>query len=147
MNAKYKNPDNDPRGAWRNIVASAPDSIAHQGMVYAIQNPLTGEYSYPPHGRHWCLGQEQMLEAMNQWCEYQLVNLNDDKERAAVCNVAVEAVRKDVLAIVLKDTLEVAHNKAIEKYNHGVLPDFFFSKKGYGTLSRKAFIQQVGEGL
>ncbi len=31
MDSKYKNPDNDPRGAWRNIVASAPDSAAHQG--------------------------------------------------------------------------------------------------------------------
>ena len=50
MDSKYKNPDNDPRGAWRNIVASAPDSIAHQGMVYAIQNPFTGEYAYPPQG-------------------------------------------------------------------------------------------------
>lgn len=28
MDSKYKNSDNDPRGAWRNIVASAPDSIA-----------------------------------------------------------------------------------------------------------------------
>ena len=50
MDSKYKNPDNDPRGAWRNIVASAPDSAAHQGMVYAIQNPTTGEYTYPPKG-------------------------------------------------------------------------------------------------
>ncbi len=144
MDTKYKNPDNDPRGAWRNIVASAPDSIAHQGMVYAIQNPLTGDYSYPPHGRHWSLGQNQMLEAMNEWCEYQLVDLKDYKERAEVCNVSVEDIRKDVLAIVLKDTLEVAHDKAIEKYKHGTLPEFFFSKKGYGTLSRKAYIQRVG---
>lgn len=144
MDTKYKNPDNDPRGAWRNIVASAPDSIAHQGMVYAIQNPLTGEYFYPPHGRHWSLGQDQMLEAMNQWCEYQLVDLKDYKERAKVCNVPVEDIRKDVLAIVLKDTIKVAHDKATEKYKHGTLPEFFFSKKGYGTLSRKAYIQQVG---
>ncbi len=144
MDTKYKNPDNDPRGAWRNIVASAPDSISHQGMVYAIQNPLTGKYSYPPHGRHWSLGQEQMLEAMNQWCEYQLVDLKDYEERANVCNVSVETVRKDVLAIVLKDSLEVARDKATAKYKKGTLPEFFFSKKGYGTLSRKAYIQEVG---
>ena len=40
MNSKYKNPDNDPRGDWRNIVASAPNAATHQGMVYAIQNPI-----------------------------------------------------------------------------------------------------------
>ena len=144
MDAKYKNPDNDPKGAWRNIVASAPNAYTHQGMVYAIQNPLTGEYAYPPQGRCWGLGQEQMLEAMNQWCEYQLVDLQDYEERASVCNVSVETVRKDVLAIVLKDSLEVAHDKATAKYKHGTLPEFFFSKKGYGTLSRKAYIQEVG---
>lgn len=144
MDTKYKNPDHDPKGAWRNIVASAPDSISHQGMVYAIQNPLTGEYAYPPHGRHWSLGQEQMLEAMNQWCEYQLADLEDYEERAGVCNIPVEDIRKDVLAIVLKDTLEVARNKAMAKYKHGTLPEFFFSKKGHGTLSRKAYIQEVG---
>lgn len=144
MDTKYRNPDNDPKGPWRNIVASAPDSIAHQGMVYAIQNPLTGEYSYPPKGRHWSLGQEQMLEAMNQWCEYQLVDLKDYEERASVCNVSVENVRKDVLAIVLKDSLDVAYAKATTKYKNGTLPEFFFSKKGYGTLSRKAYIQKVG---
>lgn len=30
MDSKYKNPDNDPRGAWRNIVASAPNASTHQ---------------------------------------------------------------------------------------------------------------------
>lgn len=82
MDSKYKNPDNDPRGAWRNIVASAPNANTHQGMVYAIQNSMTGKYVYPPQGRCWALGQDQMLTAMNQWCKYELRDLHDDKERA-----------------------------------------------------------------
>ena len=89
MDSKYKNPDHDPKGAWRNIVASAPDSVAHQGMVYAIQNPITGELNYPPQGRHWSLGQDQMLEAMCKWGEYELRDLKDYEARAFVCNVAV----------------------------------------------------------
>ena len=64
MDSKYKNPDHDPKGAWRNIVASAPNAATHQGMVYAIQNPITGKLNYPPQGRCWSLGQDQMLEAM-----------------------------------------------------------------------------------
>lgn len=142
MDSKYKNPDNDPRGAWRNIVASAPNANTHQGMVYAIQNPMTGKYVYPPQGRCWALGQDQMLTAMNQWCKYELRDLHDDKERAEICGVSTEEVRKDVLAIVLSDTLEVAREESTKKYK-GVLPDFFFSKKGEGTLSRKAYINQV----
>ena len=143
MDSKYKNPDNDPKGAWRNIVASAPNAITHQGMVYAIQNPLTGEYAYPPQGRCWSLGQEQMLAAMQQWCDYELKDIGDDSKRAEVCNVSAEDVRKDVLAIVLKTPLEIAQKRAQEIYQHGTLPEFFFSQKGQGTLSRKAYINQV----
>ena len=144
MDLKYKNPDNDPKGPWRNIVASAPNAVTHQGMVYAIQNPITGEYTYPPQGRCWSLGQEQMLEAMCQWCDYELVDLKDYAARAKVCNVTVEDVRKDVLAIVLKDSIANAKQKAAEIYKNSPLPEFFFSKTGKGVLSRKAYLQQMG---
>ena len=144
MDSKYKNPDHDPKGAWRNIVASAPDSVAHQGMVYAIQNPITGKLNYPPQGRHWSLGQDQMLEAMCKWGEYELRDLNDYEARAFVCNIAVEDVRQDVLAIVLKEDLSIAQQKAMEIYKKGPLPEFFFSRNGKGVLSRKAYLQQMG---
>jgi len=144
MDSKYKNPDNDPRGAWRNIVASAPDSIAHQGMVYAIQNPITGEYTYPPQGRHWSLGQEQMLEAMRKWCNYRLTDLHDYDARAKVCNVSVEDVRNDVLAIVLDEDITRAKNKATAIIKNGPLPEFFFSRNGAGALSRKAYLEEMG---
>lgn len=143
MDSKYKNPDNDPNGAWRNIVASAPNAVTHQGMVYAIQNPMTGEYCYPPQGRCWALGQEQMLNAMRQWCEYELIDLHDNETRARICGVPVEQVRPDVLSIVIKGSLEDAHNRAQEIYKK-VLPEFFFSQKGKGALSRKAYINNMG---
>ena len=144
MNSKYKNPDNDPRGAWRNIVASAPNAATHQGMVYAIQNPTTGEYVYPPQGRCWSLGQDQMLEAMNQWCKYKLLDLHDNEKRAEMCGVSKDSIRSDVLAIVLAEPLETAKKKAAEIFKNGVLPEFYFSRNGLGTLSRKAYINEVG---
>ncbi len=144
MDSKYKNPDNDPRGAWRNIVASAPNAATHQGMVYAIQNPTTGKYAYPPQGRCWSLGQEQMLEAMNKWCEYRLTDLGDSAKRAEMCGVSLDAIRKDVLAIVLAEPLENAKEKSKAIFEHGVLPEFYFSRNGLGTLSRKAYISEVG---
>ena len=144
MDSKYKNPDNDPRGVWRNIVASAPNASTHQGMVYAIQNPITGEYTYPPQGRCWSLGQDQMLEAMCQWCEYTLADLQDYEARAKVCNLTTDVIRKDVMAIVLKDDASTAKSKAMALYQNGPLPEFFFSRNGYGALSRKAYLQQMG---
>lgn len=142
MDSKYKNPDNDPKGAWRNIVASAPNAITHQGMVYAIQNPLTGKMAYPPQGRCWALGQDLMLNAMSQWAEYELCDLSDNQHRAMLCGVSSDEVRKDVLAIVLKEPLETASEKA-KKIMQGVIPEFYFSKNGTGTLSRKAYIKEV----
>lgn len=144
MDSKYKNPDNDPKGAWRNIVASAPNAITHQGMVYAIQNPITGEYTYPPQGRCWSLGQDQMLKAMCQWCDYHLVDLKDYDERAKVCNASSDEVRKDVLAISINEDLETAKKKANDIIKNGVLPEFFFSRNGTGALSRKAYLDSMG---
>lgn len=143
MDSKYKNPDNDPKGAWRNIVASAPNASTHQGMVYAIQNPVTGEYCYPPQGRCWALGQDQMLKAMQQWCEYKLVDLYDNETRARICGVPVDQVRENVLSIVINGSIKDAQKKAQEIYK-GVIPEFFFSQKGKGALSRKAYINNMG---
>ena len=143
MNSKYKNPDNDSKGAWRNIVASAPGAATHQGMVYAIQNPLTGEFAYPPQGRCWSLGQDQMLNAMNEWCNYELKDLHDIEKRAEMCGVTKDEIKKDVFAIVLKDDLEIAKEKAQDILNNRVIPEFYFSKQGYGTLSRKAYLNSV----
>lgn len=142
MDDKFKNPDNDPKGRWRNIVASAPDAIAHQGMVYAIQNPVTGEYAYPPNNRHWALGQEQMLKAMNIWADYELRDIEDYEERALVCGINPNEVKRGVLSIVLKDDLEVARAKAKTLYE-STLPEFYFSQNGKGVLSRKAYLENV----
>ena len=144
MDSKYKNPDNDPKGAWRNIVASAPNANTHQGMVYAIQNPISGKYVYPPQGRCWSLGQDQMLSAMCQWCDYELIDLKDYEDRARVCNVTVDEVRKDVFAIAIKGDLQAAKEKAKTIYREGPLPEFFFSRNGLGALSRKAYLNQMG---
>lgn len=83
MDAKYKNPDNDTQ-MWRTDNAFAPGAATHQGMVYAIQHPFTGEYLYPSTSACWRYQQDQMLEIMNGWCKYELRDLHDDDKRAAV---------------------------------------------------------------
>ena len=69
MNARYSNPDNDIQ-LWKSSDAFAPGAATHQGMVYAIQHPFTGQMLYPANGRCWTFGQEQMLEIMCGWCDY-----------------------------------------------------------------------------
>ena len=65
MDKKYKNPDGDV-GPWRSSDAYAADANTHQGMVYAIQHPFTGELIYPYVTSHWRYSQEEMLSHKGQ---------------------------------------------------------------------------------
>ncbi|MGH1614083.1 site-specific DNA-methyltransferase [Helicobacter pylori] len=47
----YKNPDNDPNGAWINDNPSKAGYAEIQ--YYPITNPYTGKVDYPPKGRSW----------------------------------------------------------------------------------------------
>ena len=146
MNAKYKNPDND-YAPWRSDNAFAADASTHQGMVYAIQHPMTGELLYPSNGAHWRYSQDVMLETMRGWCDYELRDLNDAKERAAVCGVPESEVRKGVQAIVLSKSLEESAVRAKEVYKRGQWPRFFFTKGGKGGIARKTYLENVGGKL
>lgn len=146
MDSIYKNPDNDC-SAWASDNPFAPGAATHQGMVYAIQHPFTGEMLYPPQGRCWTFGQDQMLEYMNGWCPYILQDINDALERARVCGVDVADVREGVHAIVLAQSLE--DSRAVAKYvlDNGPWPRFYFTRNGKGGIRRKTYIDNVGGRL
>lgn len=143
MDSKYKNPDNDDN-AWTSSDAFAPSAATHQGMVYAIQHPFTGKMIYPYKGACWPLQQDKMFEEISKWGNYEYRNLNDDEERANVCGIEKEQIRKNVLGIVLKDDIETARTKAQEIYNKGKWPKFYFTNKGKGGIRRKTYIDNVG---
>lgn len=146
MNAKYKNPDNDD-APWRTDNAFAPGAATHQGMVYAIQHPFTGKMLYPSNGACWRYQQGDMLEIMRGWCDYELKNLHDERERAKVCGVSEEEVRQGVLGIVLSEELETSRSKAMLVLNRGQWPRFFFTKSGEGGIARKTYLENVGGKL
>lgn len=142
MNSKYGNPDNDIN-LWRSDNSYATGGADHQGMVYAVQHPFTGELLYPVVNNHWRYGQKDMLNIMNGWCEYELRDLHDEGRRAEVCGISPEDIRKGVLGIVLKDDLEISRNKAQLVYEKGPWPKYYFTKGGYGGIARKTYLNQV----
>lgn len=144
MDAKYKNPDNDPCGPWQNTTAFAPGAATHQGMVYAVQHPFTGKLIYPSNGACWRYQQVQMLEYMSGWAEYELRELDDARERASVCGMQVEDVRKGVKAIMLSKPLEESSEQAKAVYDRGQWPRFYFTNGGKGGIRRKTYIDKVG---
>ena len=143
MDSKYKNPDND-HTPWTSSDAFAPSAATHQGMVYAIQHPFTGKMVYPYKGACWPLQQDNMLVEMNKWVPYKYEYLDDDQERADVCGVSIEEIRKGIPAIVLAIPVEEAKVKAEELYNKGPWPKFYFTNKGKGGFRRKTYLTKVG---
>ena len=142
MDESYKNPDND-FAPWTSSDAFAPNAATHQGMVYAIQHPITGQMIYPTIGRCWTYGQDDIFSIMNGWCEYEYKDLDDAEQRAQVCGVKVEDVRPGVKAIVLKNTLEESRNAAQKIYDRGQWPKFYFTSKGRGGIRKKTYITNV----
>ena len=146
MNARYKNPDNDDM-PWKSSDAFAPGASTHPGMVYAVQHPFTGSLIYPTNGRHWAFGQEQVLEIMLGWGNYELRQIGDDERRAEICGVSVDDVRHDVMAIMLTDTIDVARKKALQIYDRGKWPLLCFSNRGKSGIRRKTYLDGVGGRL
>ena len=50
--SNYKNPDNDPNGAWVIADPSAKSGNAATGW-FLVKNPYTGKEDYPPEGMFW----------------------------------------------------------------------------------------------
>ena len=143
MNSIYKNPDNDVI-FWASDNPFAPGAISHQGMVYAIQHPFTGKMIYPSANACWRYQQDQMLEIMRGWCDYELRDLHDDEKRAEVCGTSIDAVRKGVMGIVLSKSLEESAAQATLVYKRGQWPKFYFTKGGKGGIRRKTYLENVG---
>ncbi|MBQ9368197.1 MAG: site-specific DNA-methyltransferase [Victivallales bacterium] len=144
MDKKYKNPDNDPKGLWRPDNSYASEAITHQGMVYAIQHPFTGELLYPTTSSHWRYGQDEMLAIMNGWCPYELKEIDDAEKRAAICGVSVKEVRKGVKAIMLAQSVDESQKKALTVLKQGQWPRFYFGSNGKGKIARKTYLDSVG---
>ena len=142
MDSKYKNPDNDV-ALWTSSDPCAPGAVSHQGMVYAIQHPFTGEYVYPATSCCWRYQQDALLEIMNGWCEYELVDLHDEDKRAEICGVSPEEVRKGVKGMVLKCSLKESKAKAEAVLTRGQWPKFYFTKNGHGGIRRKTYLDNL----
>ena len=64
---QYKNPDNDPKGAWRAIPWDAPN--LRPNLSYPITTP-TGKIRFPPSGRCWSRTEDQWLEIVESGLAY-----------------------------------------------------------------------------
>ncbi len=61
----YKNPDNDPNGAWINDNPSAKSGNMKTGY-FAVTNPYTNKVDYPPVGRFWLFSQNTLQKHIDE---------------------------------------------------------------------------------
>lgn len=62
---QYKNPDNDPRGPWQSITATAQAGHAVASQFYEVVSPETGKVHRPPRGRCWIYNKQRMEAEIN----------------------------------------------------------------------------------
>ena len=142
MDERYSSPDNDPK-PWKSGDASAPGAITHPGMVYAIQHPITGKLLYPPNGRCWTFGQDQMLRIMREWADYELKPLDDYDLRVRICGQS-ETVPTEIGAIMLTKPIEEVSPLSMLRYEQGTWPLLYFTSKGRGGIACKRYLEEMG---
>lgn len=146
MDARYRNPDGDAR-VWKPGDLSATGAASHQGMVFAIQSPFTGEIHYPQSGSHWRADRKTLKKWLSEWgADYADVDLHDDAKRAELCNLPVTEVRPGVKALMVKGSLEAAGEAARSRLASAPWSRVYFGAKGTGRPQRKQYLEDVKQG-
>lgn len=141
-NARFTNPDDDPRGPWWDGDPSGNHGDGSGGMCYAIQSPLTGEFLRPPRGRSWVLSQDRILKGLSEWVPYRYENLHDAEWRASNEGVPTNKSSDDVCALVLDVPLEESQRRLAERRLQPNLPEILI--RSTGGLGRKTYIPAEG---
>ena len=142
MDSRYSSSDGDPV-PWMSGEAAAPGAATHQGMVYAVQHPLTGELLYPPNGRHRPFGGYSMFSLMSGWAEYEWRDIHDEEKRAVICGISSDEVRRGVEALMLKEPGEETFAKARARYDAGNWPEIYFTNGGKGGMRLKRHLNDM----
>ena len=138
MDDKYSAPDGDIN-IWTSAPAHAPGAPTHQGMVYAIQHPITGELMYPPIGRCWTFGQDKMLERISEWNDYELREIDDFEKRNEICRGSM-TVPTPQKAIMLVSDSEDSRKRSQSRYDAGSWPLLYFTSGGKGGMRCKKYL-------
>lgn len=119
-NARYKNPDNDPRGVWK---AGDFTGAGATSQTYPIITP-TGRTLYPPEGKHWIASKEnyEKLRADNR------IWFGSSGDNVPSIKRFLSEVKSGMAQISILDYSEVGHsdeaNRELKKLMEGVVFDY-----------------------
>ncbi len=145
MDARYGNPDGDTR-IWQSDNPCGPSPKTHQGMVYAIQSPFTGEMHYPPGNSCWRSDKRHMKSWLEAWgSKYIEKDLDDTEVRAKIVGLPVTQISPQ-RALVLAGSIAGARKNAERVRDSSVWPRLFFLKDGEGRPRLKRYLEDVKQG-
>jgi adenine-specific DNA-methyltransferase len=116
QDARYKNPDNDPRGVWTSgdLLRNEPRDYA----IYAIKGP-SGKEHWPPKGTSWRFTKEKFAELVaDKRIWFGEAGANVPRLKRFLTEVA-----DSVPAITWWEHKEVGHNDEAKKEQNTIFPD------------------------
>lgn len=156
MNAKYKNPDGDPEGIWRDDNATV--ATPSEKDRYAIQSPFTGALHYPG-ARAWAHPKKSMKQWLEAWgSAYAERDLGDGRPKALVIKgaaippIPADANLDDRPVVELAEAAEAdgalaAARAAAEQLRaESVWPMLYFTSQGQGRPAIKRHLNRVKKG-
>lgn len=134
-NSRYRNPDKDPEGVWREHDLSA--RTPSDENQYGIQSPFTGNIHYPPGTRSWSYPRRRIKGWLEEWgSEYTSRDLGDGQAKALV----VKAGKKGKLPPAVTEAAEGRLKKLR-------WPFLWFGMDGQGGPRAKRYLNSVKKGM
>lgn len=131
MNARYKNPDNDPRGNWTSGDLSAKTYSTNTD--YPITTP-SGRIVKPPESRSWIYTQDKYLELVNDNRIWFGLNGNN----APRLKKFLSEVKQGSVALTIWSYQDVGHNQDAKKE-----AKVFNDKEVFSTPKPEKLIERV----
>lgn len=131
-NSRYKNPDNDSRGVWKNDNFSVGPAVKKN--IYEITTP-SGRKVFPPEGRSWLLSQERF----NEFVKDNRIWFGKDGNNVPSVKRFLSEVKDGVVAQTLWTYKEVGHNQDAKKE----IKNLFDGQAAFGTPKPEKLIQRI----
>lgn len=132
MNARYKNPDNDSRGSWKNSDCLVKTFSAN--YVYPVISP-TGKEIYPPEGRCWMTSKENFQKLIDD----NRIYFGKDGNGVPALKRFLTDVKQGVTPLTIWKYTDVGHNQDAM----GEILNIFGNKKVFATPKPLKLINRI----